>query len=88
MKQPTTNDDILEMFLDDCKRATKKEIIKEWGGASIYIPSYSGKLRDKDIKKRYKELLEEGLSKGVAVRRVAKEFGLSASRIYKILKEN
>lgn len=81
-----TNEDVLDEFLKFCKNADKKSVLKEWGGSSIYIPTFSGEQRDNEIKRHYKNELKNGNNKSLAIRNTAKEFNLSTSRVYRILR--
>ncbi len=71
--------EIFEEFYKQCRQKSIEEIIREFGGGEIYIPSYKSTHRDLDIYKRFKE--------GASVRELAKEYDLSVSRVRSILRE-
>ena len=82
-----SNLEYFEYFLDFVKKNEKKQILKEFGGANIYIPSYKSILRDEELKNTFTELVKKGLSSKEAVLRCAKEYGLSVNACYLITKE-
>ncbi|EAM0806028.1 DNA-binding protein, partial [Campylobacter coli] len=49
-----SNNDYFEYFIDFVKNNDKREILKEFGGANIYIPSYKTLLRDEELKEDFK----------------------------------
>ena len=51
-----------EMFNRIQSGATKKEILQDFGGANIYVPSYKTILRDDELFEEYKKLREAGLT--------------------------
>ncbi|WP_298026852.1 Mor transcription activator family protein [uncultured Campylobacter sp.] len=68
------------------KSANQSEILKDFGGANIYIPSYKATFRNDDIRKEYKEGLKAGKTKTILIRELAAKFDLSYSTISKIIK--
>jgi len=74
-----SNKDIFEYFIEYVKKHTIEEIIEEFGGGNIYIPSYKSTFRDAQIFKLYKQ--------GVSVKELKKQFNLSESRIRSIVKK-
>jgi Mor family transcriptional regulator len=78
-----TNYDLFVLFLDDCKGMSEAEVIKNWGGSSIYVPSYKNTHRNGEIIKRYKEAQD----KVGVIREIAKEFNIGAAQVYTITKE-
>ena len=74
-----TNQEIFEQFYKDCNELPIDEIIKNYGGGTIYVPSYKSTLRDKHIYQKYKE--------GYSIHQLKREFNLSANRIRNIIKE-
>jgi Mor family transcriptional regulator len=73
-----TNQDIFEEFVNFCQNNSIEEIVKEYGGGTIYIPSYKSIGRDKDIYTLYKN--------GTSIKQLSKKFSLSESRIRTILR--
>jgi Mor family transcriptional regulator len=71
--------DIFEAFFAYCQEHSIEEVIKEYGGGTIYVPSYKSTHRDADLCKRYRE--------GATMPELIKEFHLSESRIRKILRK-
>lgn len=81
-----SNQDIFLEFYNCVKNSHDvKEVIKEYGGANIYIPSYKNTHRDDDLLNKYKALRLNGYSKAQAVRELVRDFSLSQVRIYEIL---
>lgn len=79
------NYDLLEDLFDFIKdpNTTIKDVLKEHGGSSFYVPSYKTCARNEDIIKEYKERLGEF----DLVKNLSKEFDLSTAQIYSITKE-
>lgn len=71
--------DMFEYFVEYVKSNTLENIIKEWGGGNIYIPSFKSTYRDKHILNLYKQ--------GTHIKDIAKEFNLSISRVRGIIKK-
>lgn len=57
-----SNNDYFEYFINFVKNNDKREILKEFGGANIYIPSYKTLLRDEELKEDFKTLIKQGLT--------------------------
>ncbi|EAI9772317.1 DNA-binding protein, partial [Campylobacter coli] len=57
-----SNNEYFEYFIDFVKNNDKREILKEFGGANIYIPSYKTLLRDEELKQDFKTLIKQGLT--------------------------
>jgi len=77
-------------FFEDLFNAIKEsdsinDVIKEYGGSSIYIPSYKSIYLHDDIRKKYLEYKENN-TQG-AVKKLSREFGISERQIYSITKE-
>lgn len=70
--------DLFEAFYHYCREHTIEEVIREYGGGSLYIPSYKSTHRDEAIRKAYAE--------GVSVRTLQRQHQLSASQIRRILR--
>ena len=73
-----SNKDIFEHFIEYAKTHTIEEIIEEFGGGHIYIPSYKSTFRDAQILKLYKQ--------GISLKKLKRKFNLSESRIRSIIK--
>jgi Mor family transcriptional regulator len=72
------NYDIFKEFYNTCRKKSFTEVLKEYGGSEIYIPSYKNTHRNRDIYKRYKE--------GESIRDIAREFDLSIARVRAIIR--
>jgi len=59
--------------------ATITEVLEEWGGSSIYIPSMKSTFRNELILRDYKG--------GMQLRELAKKYSLSLSQIYHLTKD-
>ena len=59
--------------------ATIEEVLEEWGGSSIYIPSMKSTFRNELILRDYKG--------GMQLRELAKKYSLSLSQIYHLTKD-
>ena len=72
--------EIFEEFFRRVKAAEDiEEVIREYGGSSIYVPSYKNTHRNERI---YKMWLD-----GVDIRTICREFELSESRVRGIIKD-
>lgn len=80
----------LDIFLDLFNKikegATQEEICKNFGGSSIYIPSYKKTKRDSDIRKQYQSLMERKISKKQTMLQLQRQYSLSEQHLYKIIK--
>ena len=75
-----TNKDIFEQFCSMIRKgATNEEMMKEYGGMAIPVPSYKLNGRDDEIRRRY---IEDKADPKV----LAREFDLGISQIYRIIK--
>lgn len=81
----------LDIFLDLFNKikegATQEEICKDFGGSSIYIPSYKKTKRDADIRKQYQSLMERKFSKKQTMLHLQRQYNLSEQHLYKIIKQ-
>ncbi|EAJ3351984.1 TPA: DNA-binding protein [Campylobacter jejuni] len=82
-----SNNEYFEYFIDFVKNNDKREILKEFGGANIYIPSYKTLLRDEELKEDFKTLIKQGLTTKNASVECAKKYDLSLNAVYLITKE-
>lgn len=71
--------DMFEYFIEYVKKNPIEDIIKEWGGGNIYIPSFKSTYRDTAILNLYNQ--------GTHIKDIAKEFNLSISRVRAIIKK-
>ena len=74
-----------EMFNRIQSGATKKEILQDYGGANIYIPSYKTILRDDELFETYKKLREAGLTQKKIMLMLKQKFDLSEQQLYRII---
>ncbi|WP_162165803.1 Mor transcription activator family protein [Campylobacter fetus] len=79
-----SNNDIFDEFFERVKSNTKEEILREYGGSAIYIPSYKTTYRNDDIKREFKILINNGVNRHKAYRALSLKFGISMTRIKKI----
>lgn len=82
-----TNNEYFDYFIDFVKNNEKREILKEFGGANIYIPSYKTLMRDEELKEDFKTLIKQGLTTKAASNKCAKKYDLSLNAVYLITKE-
>ena len=82
------NFDIFAEFYNRVKESeSMADIIKEYGGANIYVPSYKGTFRNYDILKEYEEGIKLGKSSPVVIREIATKHNLSYNSVCAITKE-
>lgn len=74
-----------EMFNRIQSGATKKEILQDFGGANIYVPSYKTILRDDELFEEYKKLREAGLTQKKIMLMLKQKFDLSEQQLYRII---
>ena len=80
--------DIFAEFYNRVKESeSMADIIKEYGGANIYVPSYKGTFRNYDILKEYEEGIKLGKSSPVVIRELAAKHSLSYNSVCAIIKE-
>lgn len=82
-----SNAEYFEHFIDFVKNNDKREILKEFGGANIYIPSYKTLLRDEELKQDFSTLVKQGLTIKNASLECARKYDLSLNAVYLITKE-
>lgn len=88
MNAAITNEDVFDEFLEVCKTANKKDILKLYGGSSIYVPSYKTTNRNDDIKSEFALLITQNTSKNIILRTLSNKFNLSVNRIQEIIKQS
>lgn len=80
-----------DLFAEFYNRVKESEnmadIIKEYGGASIYVPSYKATFRNQDILRQYDEGIRAGKNSSVVIRELAQAHNLSYNTISSITKE-
>lgn len=80
-----------ELFLEFYQKAKNSqnvdELIKEFGGGSIYVPSYKTTFRNQDILRQYGEGIRAGKNSSVVIRELAQAHNLSYNTINSITKE-
>ena len=75
-----TNLDIFEEFFKTIQEgASLTKVLQEYGGSSIYIPSFKSTFRNELIVKDYQI--------GLTPRELAKKYSLSIAQIYQITKK-
>ena len=80
--------DIFAEFYNRVKESENMaDIIKEYGGASIYVPSYKATFRNQDILRQYDEGIRAGKNSSVVIRELAQAHNLSYNTISSITKE-
>ncbi|EJP75566.1 Mor transcription activator family protein [Campylobacter sp. FOBRC14] len=89
MQTATINNfDLFVEFYNKVKESSDiSEIIKEYGGANIYIPSYKATFRNQDILRQYDEGIRAGKNSSVVIRELAQAHNLSYNTISSITKE-
>ncbi|PPB54967.1 DNA-binding protein [Campylobacter hyointestinalis] len=84
-----SNYDLFVYFYNRVKDSDDiSEIIKEYGGASIYVPSYKTTFRNDDIANEYEALVNSGKSASIAIREIATKHNLSYNSVQAIVKES
>ena len=63
------------------------DVLKEYGGANIYVPSYKSTFRNRDIIKDYEEGVAAGKQSTVIIREIAAKYGLSYNGVCSIIRE-
>lgn len=87
MESPITNSDIFFHLYEQIKGgATLRQVLQDFGGANIYIPSYKSVQRDEDIWEDYKNLSNKHLPKKHIMLSLQQKYELSEQHLYKILK--
>lgn len=57
-----------------------KEVLKEWGGSSLYIPSYKSTFRDDDIREEFKS--------GTNIGEICRKYSVSRKQLDRIVNQN
>ena len=75
-----TNYELFEAFYEEVKNSESiVDVIKSYGGGTIYVPSFKTTHRNEEIRRRYEE--------GVDLPTLQRDYGLSRNQIYTILKK-
>jgi len=74
------NKEMFEEFYRFCKNNTIEEVVKEYGGGTLYIPSYKSMYRDK-------ELLADWRA-GMGKRDLQRKYYLSDAQVRRIIASN
>lgn len=74
-----------ELFERIQRGASRKEILQEFGGSNIYIPSYKTILRDDDIFATYQTLQKSETTQKRIMLTLSQQFNLSEQQLYKII---
>lgn len=83
-----TTVELFEEFFNKIKECDSiTDIYKEFGGSSIYVPSYKSVCRNEEILNEYEALTKEGAGGSGIIRRLASKYDLSVSQVYAITKE-
>jgi Mor family transcriptional regulator len=81
-----TNLDLVKEFVKFIKSAASlDEVIKEYGGCSIYIPSYKTVYRNDEIRVKYLEM-RESKATNIALH-LAREYDVTTRQIYTITQD-
>ena len=80
--------ELFEEFFKKIKECESiSDIYKEYGGSSIYVPSYKSVCRNEEILNEYEAMLKDGSYGSTIIRRLAGKYDLSVSQIYAITKD-
>lgn len=83
-----TTVELFEEFFQKIKECDSIiDIYKEFGGSSIYVPSYKSVCRNEEILNEYEAMSKDGRSGSGIIRRLASKYDLSVSQIYAITKD-
>lgn len=83
-----SNEDLFAYLYKKIKESTDiKEVLKEFGGGLIYIPSYKSTKRDEDIREDYKNLLSQKKNRREIMLLLANKYNLSQQRLYAITED-
>jgi len=76
-----SNYELFEAFYEEVKNSKNiVEVIKAYGGGTIYVPSFKTTHRNEEIRRRFEE--------GADIPTLQREYGLSRNQIYAILKKS
>lgn len=79
------NFDLFIEFYNSVKESTNiKDILKQYGGGNIYIPSYKGTYRNGEIIKKYNDGVKMGKNTTLLIRQIAAEYDLSYNTVLNI----
>jgi len=81
-----SNYELFENFYDSIRDgASKKEVMKNYGGSNLYVPSFKTAYRNDEIRDKYTELTNQGATR--VIRTLSKEYELSEAQVYAITKD-
>ncbi|MCF6207445.1 MAG: hypothetical protein L3J47_11235 [Sulfurovum sp.] len=75
-----SNQEIFESFYAYCKEHTIEEVVREFGGSNLYVPSFKTMFRDR-------ELVADHLA-GMSMRDMQRKYYLSDTQIRRIIAAN
>lgn len=82
------NFDLFVEFYEKVKASESiAEVLKEYGGSSVYIPSYKSTYRNQDMLDEYLKGAKEGKSNTLIIREIAAKYSLSYNSVSAIIKE-
>jgi Mor family transcriptional regulator len=76
--------DFFEKIQNGC---TMSDVLKEYGGSNIYIPSYKTVMRDDEIREEFLQRVGRGQSVSSIIKDLSREHQLSNSRVYSITED-
>ena len=80
-----SNLDIFMQLYDLIKQSkSPSDVVKEFGGSNVYVPSYKSTYRNEDILKEDREAIDAGKT----IRKLATKHNLSYNSICNIIKES
>ncbi|MFV0481285.1 MAG: Mor transcription activator family protein [Campylobacteraceae bacterium] len=82
--------DIFLQFYETIKNgASVEDVCREYGGGSVYIPSFKSMGRNDEIREEYRKLITENKkSRAAIIRDLANTYNLSTNHIYTIINTN
>ena len=84
-----SNLDIFMQLYDLIKQSkSPSDVVKEFGGSNVYVPSYKSTYRNEDILKEYREAIDAGKDPNKTIRELAAKHNLSYNSICNIIKES
>lgn len=81
------NIDIFTNFFEKIQKGcTMSDVLKEYGGSNIYIPSYKTVMRDEEIREEFLQRVGSESSASI-VKDLSRKHQLSNSRVYSITED-
>lgn len=82
------NFDLFIEFYNNVKKSENiKDILRQYGGGNIYIPSYKGTYRNTEIIEKYDDGIKMGKNSAILIRQIAAEYELSYNTVLNITRE-